>query len=311
MPLKRTPPASPSLLMSVVPTDTVQRNPIFRSVAKDSPLKHCESVPDLPSQTERDSKKRKFGEEDRNISNMIKEMFSTFSREQEIRFQELQSTTNNIQEQNIKLRESVDMMSSKYDEFLLRISSLETERREDKKTIREMEEKLEALERKARVSGIEIRNVPKIKGETKENLSDTVLNLAKAIDMDIDPLSIRDVYRLSSKDASNPIIVDFSTVLIKDKFTRGVKNFNKTRTKTEKLNTTHLNPQHIVKPIYVSETLTHRTHRLYYLARMFKKSHGYTFCWTSNGIVYLKKSLESSQIRITSESDIEKLGTSE
>lgn len=302
MPLKRTPPGSPSHSTLLLATS---RN--------ESPIQHCESAPDLHSFavniTER--KKRKLTDSDFNISEMIKDLFSNFSKEQEHRFQDLQNTMSKLNEQNAELRKSVQLMSNKYDEFLLRISRLESEKQEDRKTIQQLEEKLELTERKSRVSGIEIRNIPKTSGESKDNLCNEIAKLGKIVNVEIDQSCIRDIYRLNTKDGTNPVIVDFTTVLTKERVLRGFKSFNKSRAKGEKLNTTHLDPQHQLRPLYVSETLTHKTHRLYYLARSFKKNYGYSFCWTSNGIVYLKKNENSSQIRIATEQDLDKIRNSD
>lgn len=201
-------------------------------------------------------------------------------------------------------------MSSKYDDFLQKISTLEKERKEDKILIKELEEKLEVSERKSRGAGIEIRNIPKHNGETKENLCNEIMQLGNTLSVNIDCSNIRDVYRLKSKDASNPVVVDLTSVLLKDKILKAVKSFNKTRAKGEKLNTTHLNDSYQSKPLYISETLTHKTQRLYFLARQFKKSHGFDFCWTTNGFVYLKKTEDSSHIRINHDTDLDKLRNS-
>lgn len=143
---------------------------------------------------------------------------------------------------------------------------------------------MEYLERKSRSSGIELRNIPKSIKETKADLSTVICELGKTLDVDIDSTCIRDVYRTKSKDSSNPIIVDFTTVLKKEETLKAVRKFNNSKTKGTKLNTIHINPYYEAKPIYIAETLTHKTHRIYYLARRFQKSHGYKFCWTSNGM---------------------------
>ncbi|CAH2211373.1 jg12086 [Pararge aegeria aegeria] len=198
-------------------------------------------------------------------------------------------------------------MSSKHDEFISRISILESERKNDKLTIHQLEEKIENLERKTRCTGIEIRNIPKSSGETKDNMTDTVKSLGKALKIDLIGSDIRDVYRINTKDGSNPIIAELSSVLIKEKILSKVKQFNKLKPKNEKLNTSHLKFAEPIKPIFISETLTQNTQKLYFLARSFQKNYNYSFCWTSRGVVYLRKNEKSPQIKICMESDIEKL----
>ncbi|CAB3252457.1 unnamed protein product [Arctia plantaginis] len=122
-------------------------------------------------------------------------------------------------------------MSSKHDEHLRRISNLKTERREDKKCIQPLQDSLENLERKSRACGIEIRNVPKTSGEIKEILNSLVVKIGKPLDVNIDRSSIKDVYGINSKDNSNPIVIEYETVVCKN-FIEGVKGFNKNKKKT-------------------------------------------------------------------------------
>lgn len=309
MPLNRTPPpasSSPKADPSVV---TVNRKNSTIKLTPSIDLQHSESVPDLRDLavniTER--KKRKFDENECDFYTVIQEMFDTFSKEQQVRFQDLDNTIKEVNAQNVELRNSVEVMSKKYDEFLIKISNLESEKIEDKNTIKLLEERLETQERKSRGTGIEIRNLPKTYGETKDHLCSDVIKIGQTVGLKIDCSTIRDIYRIPAKDGSNPVIVEFITVLTKDSVLREVKNFNKSKTKGNKLNTTYINSDYPLKPIYISETLTQKTQKLYYQARMFKKSYGYTFCWTSNGIVYLKKNADASQIRITNATDLEKL----
>ncbi|KAJ8730431.1 hypothetical protein PYW07_017469 [Mythimna separata] len=160
MPINRTPPAS--TIPTPVAVETMAHTPVYsqgtetRRTLQESPLQHCDSAPDLHDLSsdiaEQIYKKRKYERISKtegvttSISLMIEEMFSTFSREQERRFHELQCTISNLTEQNCELRDCVNMMSAKYDEFLIKISALESKRQDDKKTILQLEDKLEALE---------------------------------------------------------------------------------------------------------------------------------------------------------------------
>lgn len=297
MPLNRTPPLS----SPAPPLQPVSEEKGIKSIEDviiekvKSPLHHYESAPDLHALaniTER--KKRKYDDDEGpDLLDTIKEMFLTSSVEQDKRFNEIKS--------------SIDLISSKYDDFLSKISSLEKENKADKAKIKELEEKLENLERKTRGVGVEIRNLPKQTGETKESLQTEIIKLGKTLNVVMDVNSIKDIYRTKSQDASNPVVIDFTTVLMKEKVLKAVKNFNKNKQKGNKLNTTHLNPKYQLKPLYVSESLTSKTRKLFYMARQFQASHGFNFCWTSNGIVYLKQHEGSSYVRINDFNDLENL----
>ncbi|CAG5044651.1 unnamed protein product [Parnassius apollo] len=177
-------------------------------------------------------------------------------------------------------------MSNKYDDLLTIIANLEKERKEDKRRMALMEDRLETMERKMRASGIET---------------------GKAVNISIEDSELKDIYRLNSKDSSGPIIVELSSVISKEKILRAVKSFNKNKPRDEKLNTSHLQLQQPKKPVFISETLTQKTQKIFQLARAFKKAHSFMYCWTLNGTVYLRKDEKSSQIRINSEADLENL----
>lgn len=133
MPLNRTPPTTHSV------PQISNVNKVSAAVANVCPsevgIQHYYSAPDLRSMMENitERKKRKFEESDSCDADVIKEMFMVFAQDQTARFEELQSTINSLKEQNNKLTQSVELMSNKYDEFLHRISQLESERREEKK----------------------------------------------------------------------------------------------------------------------------------------------------------------------------------
>ncbi|CAH0720338.1 unnamed protein product, partial [Brenthis ino] len=305
MPINRTPPTSPHPLTSVAGTD----EPATTLLCFESTLHQCASAPNLSADsniTER--KKRKFDGAVSNSSEKInRTMFAAFSNKQESYYEDLMSKMNSIIEQNVELKKSVEMMSEKYDEFLSRITTLEAEKREDRKLIQQLEDKIELLERSTRATGIEIRNVPKTEGETKDDLCGLVMNLGQSLNLDFTQTDLKDVHRFKTKGNSSPIHVNFTSVIAKEKVMNGIKTFNKNKDKSEKLNTTHLKIKHVKQPVYISECLTYKTQKLYYLARTQHKNYGYSFCWTSRGVVYLRKKTGDPQIRVNSEADFEKL----
>ncbi|CAK1602454.1 unnamed protein product [Parnassius mnemosyne] len=309
MPINRTPPPASPVPMS---SDDTPHTRAIDAMERTTIL-HCESAPDIPSLTLNvtERKKRKHDGMNPNIMSYMSEMFSVYTNEQAKLFKDLQTIVSSIKEQNDELKKSVDTMSSKYDEFLSRISVLEAEKKQDRYIIQQLQVKIENMERKSRCSGIEIRNIPKNNEETKENLCSTVKKLGKYLNVNLQDSDIKDVYRTYSKTGTRPVIVEFNSVIIKEKMLNEVKRFNKTKPKSEKLNTSHLNYSQKNIPIYVTETLTQNTQKLFYQARIFQKNHNYLFCWTSRGIVYIRKNKNSSQIRINNETDLENLRKTE
>lgn len=87
---------------------------------------------------------------------------------------------------------------------------------------------------------------------------------------------------------------------------REIKDFNKDKSKKEKVSTRHFNILGPTKPIYVSETLTQKTQKLLHLTREYGKEYGYTYCWISRGIIYLYNTERHPQVRVNIESDLSK-----
>lgn len=96
-----------------------------------------------------------------------------------------------------------------------------------------------------------------------------------------------------------------STLLKTDMLTK-CKAFN--RSNKAKLRAKHLG--FVVNeetPVFVSEQLTPRASRLYFLARNLIKSTSFTFCWTAYGNVYVRKNENSPIVTITNENQIKQL----
>jgi hypothetical protein len=195
----------------------------------------------------------------------------------------------------------------RYDELLTRFDRLEEERKSDKKYIRQLEIKIESLERNDRMSCIEFTNIPFNKSETKDDLINIVSKTCTVFSTDIQKSEIKNVYRVNTnKQDFKPIITEFMSVLKKNEILAAVKNYNKVN-KNNKLSTAHISIQGTPKPIYISECLTYKNKKLYAMAREYAKAHNYQFCWTSQGNVFLRKSEGSPATRIIEETDLAKL----
>ncbi|CAH0397459.1 unnamed protein product [Chilo suppressalis] len=298
MPLRRTPPPNPS---SPVPAPSAQSSP---------PLPRYDSEPNLSG--ERTSSAllnagmRKRKREDECLSkNEILDMFSNLKLEQEKKFDLLLETMRDIKKQNTDIHNAMTFLSQKYDDLLNKVTSLEAERKLDHQNIKSLEIKIEYLEKKWRSSWVEIRNVPKKPKETKNDLSTIVNNLGIALNLTLQSGDIKDIYRVNSTKNSDmtPILLECSSQLIKEEIIRSVKAYNKQH-RENKLNTSNLKMDGPSKPIYVAESLSSHTRRLYYLAREYAKTNKYAFCWTSKGTVYLRKNEGAPLIRVNNEADL-------
>lgn len=154
-----------------------------------------------------------------------------------------------------------------------------------------------------------IKNVPKSSNESKDDLIDMAICLAKNLDCTLTKYDIKDIYRTRAKNSkitNTPIVVETGSTLIKSEIIKMGKAFvikHKSR-----LCCKHLGfKSQEDTPIFLSEHLTAKGSRLHFLARDLIKTGDYKFCWTAYGKVLLKKDEHSQTINITNEQQIQQL----
>lgn len=286
-----------------------------------SPPQRSDSVPNL-EELERDNKtgrsaatgrfKRKHEdtkfEELKASIDEIKNMITNTNTKQDERYKCLQSDAREIKEHNADLRRSLEFISKKYDEIKVKLDSMETEKRNNFLIIKKLEDKIELLERNSKAASLEVRNVSQSKPETKDDLVAIVTSVGKAINMPIAPSEIKDVFRTKSKQAHQPIVVEFTTTVMKEKMLTSLKSLKKDQ-RGNQLTSTMIGIGGPTVPLYVSDNLTAKARRLFSLARAFAKVNEYKYCWTSHGQVYLRKNDGASALRIREEDDLDNLKT--
>lgn len=146
--------------------------------------------------------------------------------------------------------------------------------------------------------------------EDKEDLMNMVLHLGRSIDCNINKSDVRDIYRVREKkdgQKNTPIVVEFSSTIVKTDILKKSKAHN-TKNNKSKLRAKNLGfTKNEETPIFVSEQLTVKGSRLFFLARDLAKSKGYKFCWTSYGRVYVRMSENTPIILIKSEDQVQSL----
>lgn len=323
MPLKRTPPSSPAppaVAASTQPTTVAPaqppvtvtaHNPTRATPALDfasavpamNQLQNSSSVPNLSGIPSNISfRKRKHPELDESslqkFMSDMKEMFDDFKAGQQKQSEKILSALE-------ELRSSVQFLSGKYDALQATVSKLETDRNSDTQYIKTLEEKLDNFERNSRSTCLEIRNIPSPPSESKATLLETFMKTGKALNVPLQPSDVKDIFRIQTKDPANKtIIVDLTSALKKEKVISMFRQFNKG---SSRLSTEHLHISGPARPIFLSENLTSKMKRLYYLAREAAKEHGFMFCWVSHGKIFLRKRENAPHIRITKESDLTKV----
>ncbi|XP_063634904.1 uncharacterized protein LOC134805558 [Cydia splendana] len=234
----------------------------------------------------------------------MKKMFTEFSEKQDNKLTSIQKSVDGIREQYAEISKSIDFLSNKYDDMREELDKLKTERNETQKYIASLENRLEQQEKKSRSNEIEIRNVPKCTpSESKTDLHTTVQKICSTIGANIDVADIKDLHRINTKTEGNkPIMVEFTTSSKKECIMSAYKNFNKQHP-TKQLNTKLANINEQENRIFISESLTFKSRKLFRQARDFAAENHFRFCWTARGVVYLRRDEGSPAHRITAETD--------
>lgn len=242
----------------------------------------------------------------------VKLMFNELKETQSILLNKLINEVADIKQQNKEIKNSneeiersLEFLNFQYEEMKSKVNDLQKERKEHVTQIFYLEKKVEDLERNIKSSSIEIRNVPVIdKHESKDDLTLLVQNTCKVLKIDVPNNAIRDVYRLRAKNNKNDtIIADFSSILVKNKVILGLKSFNNDNPE-QKLNSAIIGIKGQSCPIYISESLTAKGRRLFFLARELAKTQNFKYCWTSNGRVFLRKTSDTAHIEVKSENQL-------
>lgn len=214
-----------------------------------------------------------------------------------------------IKQTNINIENSVDYLSKQNEELHRKINQMELQSTKDREYIHLLEDRVEDLQRNSRKTCLEIKNVPRKPHENKIDLVNMVVNLSKKIECEITISDIKDIFRVQGKRDGNkntPIIVETGSTLIKTNILKACKAYNiknKEKLRAKALGFTLEDET----PIFVSEQLTARGARLYFLARELYKTQQYKFCWTSFGRVYVRKDEISPVVLINNESQITQL----
>jgi hypothetical protein len=230
----------------------------------------------------------------------------------------LKSEMSEIRGKLAEVMKFIDMANEKYESVMQKFviheaqhKDLISENKVLKSSIREMEAKLinisdscNDLEQYSRRDCLEIQGIPQSKDEDTNDIVKKVGDLM-GIEVDEDDISISHRLSMSNKYKGKrfnlPIIVKFVRREMKEKFYRSRKSLKRFNTKDLELGYEETDN------IYINESLTVRNKLLFKEALKVKKDLQYKFIWTSNGIIYLRKSTENNIIQIRNKDDIKKL----
>lgn len=256
---------------------------------------------------DRSNKRKRFSEVDelKTSIDSLNKLLSSNMLQQELKFKKLMATVKEIRDQNESIRQSVDYLSKEYSELKGKFTIMENEKKEQLLYIKTLEDRIEGMEKYHRSSSIEIRNIPLKTGESKRDLSETIIKMSERLNVPIQKNEIKDVFRTKSKSENKPIVVELTTILKREDFLDSVKKYKRERNGI--LDTSSLGISGPPVKIFISEALTAKNKRIFTLARDFAKTNSYKYCWTSHGTVYLRQGDGQPAIRIASFEDLDRL----
>lgn len=302
MPLQRTPPTATA---PVKPKLTAPELTIQYSSSEQDLRGNQSADTDNTTLTSRRPKRKRTETSDGQITAFMSEMralFTDLKEKQDQKMEKIYSAIEEIKTQNNDIRASVEFLSIKYDTLLNEIHDVKEECKENQNYTMALEEKIDKLEKNARSTCIEIKNIPVNSSESKDCLIKNLRDLGQVLSVPIQAHDVKDVFRIGSKDPKNKIIIaEFTSSLMKEQIIRMYRKFNKG---PSKLSTENLKLSGPAKPIFISENLTAKMKRLFYLAREFAKSNGYSYCWSSNGKIFIREKEGAPLHLVKEESDL-------
>ena len=318
MPINRSPPRTPTQSTSLaapLPTPLHHSSSEPNITKTDNAVSNESGFPNITHRNKRKCSESRIDQGSQLSIFMaeIKNMFTEFKEGQEKKFERLCESVEEIKNQNTKIQATVSFLSQDYDDLKGKIENLEaqleSERKNNLKSFQNLEEKFERVERGSRSTCIEIRNIPIRTTESKTELLSTVMNIGATLNVPMQPFEVKDIFRIGTKDPDKKtVIVDFTTNLLKEKFIGMYKKYN---TNNSKLTTELLRMHGPVRPIFISENLTSKMKRLFFLARDFANSNQFRFCWIKNGRIFIRKEAGARHFGIKDESDLLKINISE
>ncbi|CAG5014235.1 unnamed protein product [Parnassius apollo] len=219
---------------------------------------------------------------------------------------EIKQLSSDLLASNSEIEKSIEFLSCKYDEICGEIKNVHSQNMIYGDRLSKLENTTEEIERFSRSSSIEIRNLPINLPLSQDDQVVIACRIFSELSTKVQTSDIYDIRCLPSKQDTKTVLVTLNSVILKNQILKAFKEYNK-KNSGGKLNAKVLAPEYPGQLIYVSENLTARTRRLFYLAREFAKAENFKHCWTANCRVLLRKEDNGKLIVLTSESQLSNL----
>ncbi|CAG4969201.1 unnamed protein product [Colias eurytheme] len=219
----------------------------------------------------------------------------------------IQKTNIEIRNTNSEIEKSFNFLSQKYEDLKILVGEMQKDRKKTLEYVKTLEDQIETIQRAQKSNMIELRNIPSKAIETSPDLASIVTKTCKSLDVPIQRADIKETVRIYNKhnpqSAMQTVLVDFSSSSIKNNLLAKVKDYNK-KNPNNKFSSHNLDFPGPNVPIYITESLTPKSRKLFYLTRIFAKNRNYKFCWTSNGRIFLRKTDGAQHILIKDEAQL-------
>lgn len=237
---------------------------------------------------------------------------TSWQQESDAKLARIQDSINEMKRQNLEIlatnaeiEKSIDYLSSKYDDICDQLKTYQAQTKACNERLTRVEDTAEEIERFSRSSSLEIRNLPLNQPLAQDELVSISLRIFKELSIVVQQTDVYDIRFLPTKKDKKTILVTLNSVILKNSILKAYRVFNR----TGNLNSSALGPDYPRQTLYLSENLTARARRLFFLAREFSKAENYKHCWTANGRVLLRKQDNDKLIVLTSESQLNDLSS--
>ena len=219
------------------------------------------------------------------VGNMQIDMSSMQSDIREIKtmFADLKGTMIAMSSETAEIKSTIDSLSDEKNKLV------EDGISKDKK-ISAVEEKISELEQQMLGNNVEIVNAPTIKSSLE-----TVIDIAAAVNMQIEKNEIESVYHTKNK---KKLVVKFFSKNTKLSLMRKIRDIKPT---TNKIYNDGSNAN---KRIFINDELTAFNRNLLWLAETRGKSSNWKYVWVKDGRILAKKNDDTRSIHIRRESDL-------
>ncbi|CAG5022263.1 unnamed protein product [Parnassius apollo] len=190
MPLRRTPPSTSKQVASLLQ--------VLESDANQSsapPTDTDNESSNVNNRNRNRPRKRQYDDELASFMVEMRKSIGILTKQQDT----IQESIKDIKKQNTDIKESMDFISKQYEDMKNKLAKMELDRKSHLAHIQSLEQKVENLERSQRQASIEIRNIPINKKESKQDLVQLVKKVGQSVNVCVEELQIRDVFRLKTK----------------------------------------------------------------------------------------------------------------